>query len=287
MSAAVLDADGDGWPDIFVTNDSVPNFLFRNRGDGTFEEAAVQFGVAFNEQGSAVSSMGVDARDYDNDGRPDLIVTALVGENFPLFRNLGKGGFRDVTYPSRLGLAAARRSGWGVAMADLNNDGWKDLFTANSHVTDNIELIRSERYREPCTVFLNGSGVFGAAQEIGPAAAHRGVIVADLDNDGRLDAVVTVLGEKPEVWRNETSGGNWLGVKLIGRSIGARVRVGSQWQERTAAGGYASSNLDVLHFGLGTLTEVPEVVVYWPDGRVRAVRGVKAGGVLTVPESVQ
>ena len=267
MSAAILDADNDGRPDIFVTNDSMANFLFRNRGDGTFEEAALEFGVAFNEQGTAVSSMGVDARDYNNDGLPDLMVTALVGETFPLFRNTGKSSFKDVTYPSRLGLSAARRSGWGVALADLNNDGWKDVFTANSHVTDNIEQIRSERYREPSTVFLNGSGQFGAAQEIGPAAAHRGLVVADLDNDGRLDAVITVLGAPPELWRNETNAGNWLRVKLVGHSIGARVRVGSEWQERTAAVGYASSNVDVLHFGLGSLTDVPEVEVQWPGGK--------------------
>ena len=282
MSAAVLDADNDGWPDIFVTNDSVPNFLFRNRGDGTFEEAALAFGVAFNEQGAAVSSMGVDARDYNNDGLPDLMVTALVGETFPLFRNTGKNAFRDVTYPSRLGLSAARRSGWGVAIADLNNDGWKDVFTANSHVTDNIEQIRNERYREPSTVFLNRGGQFQAAQEVGPPAAHRGLVVADLDNDGRLDAVITVLGASPELWRNETDGGNWLGVKLDGRSIGVRVRVGSQWQERTAAVGYASSNMDVLHFGLGLLTEVPEVEVFWPGGEKQLVRNVKAGQTLVV-----
>jgi enediyne biosynthesis protein E4 len=287
MSAAVLDADGDGWPDVFVTNDSAPNFLFRNQRDGTFEEAALKFGVAFNEQGSAVSSMGVDARDYNNDGLPDLIVTALVGENFPLFRNLGNGSFRDATYPSRLGLAAARRSGWGVAMADLNNDGWKDLFTANSHVTDNIEAIRSERYLEPSSVFLNRGGVFVGVQEIGPAAAHRGVVVADLDNDGRLDAVITVLGGRPEIWRNETDGGNWVNVRLVGRSVGARVRVGSQWQERTAAVGYASSNLDVLHFGLGALTEVPEVAVYWPGGGVDVVRDVKAGQTLVIRQSAR
>jgi hypothetical protein len=172
-----------------------------------------------------------------------------------------------------------------VALADLNNDGWKDVFTANSHVTDNIEQIRSERYREPSTVFLNGGGQFIAAQEIGPAAAHRGLVVADFDNDGRLDAVISVLGGPPELWRNETNGGNWLRVKLVGHSIGARVRVGSQWQERTAAIGYASSNLDVVHLGLGSLTDVPEVEVYWPGGKRQMVRNVKAGQLLVVREA--
>jgi hypothetical protein len=284
MSAAVADFDGDGWPDIFVTNDSVPNFLFRNRGDGTFEEAALRLGAAFNESGQAISSMGVDARDFDNDGLPDLIVTALAGENFLLLRN-GGSGFTDVTFPSRLGLAAARRSGWGVAFADLNNDGWKDLVSANSHVTDNIEQLRSDRYKESNTVFVNRNGAFaGGAQEFGPAAAHRGLVVGDLDNDGRLDVVVTVLGDRPEVWKNETAGGNWLRVRLEGNAIGARVQVGAQWQERGSAVGYGSSNLDALHFGLGAATLAPEVRVIWRTGKQNLLKDVKSGQTITVRE---
>jgi enediyne biosynthesis protein E4 len=284
MSAAVLDADGNGWPDIFVTNDTVPNFLFLNKGDGTFEESALRLGVALNDQGQPISSMGVDAQDYDNDGKLDLIVTALTGENFLLLRNAGETGFQDTTFPSRLGSLAARRSGWGAILADLNNDGWKDLFTANSHVTDNVEKLRSERYREPNAVFLNRNGIFATAQEIGPAAAHRGVAVADLDNDGRLDAVVTVLGDRPEIWRNETPGGNWLRVKLEGQSIGASVRVGSQLQQQSSASGYASSTLDALHFGLGSETEVPEIEVIWLSGTRQTIRNTKAGQTLVVRE---
>jgi hypothetical protein len=210
MSAVVLDADSDGWPDIFVTNDTRPNFLFRNDGGGKFAEEAIRFGVALNEEGSTSSSMGADGRDYDNDGRPDLVVTALAGENFQLFRNAKPFLFENRTYSSKLGLAAGRHSGWGVALADLNNDGWKDLFSANSHVTDNVELIRNEKYRESNMVFLNHGGVFSQAQLIGTPAAHRGLAIADFDNDGRLDALVTVLGENVELWQNETVGGNWL-----------------------------------------------------------------------------
>jgi hypothetical protein len=284
MSAAVIDADNDGWPDIFVTNDTEPNYLFRNNGNGTFEESALRMGLALNERGQPVSSMGTDVQDYDNDGRTDLIVTALTGENFLLLRNTGEQGFEDVTFPSRLGVTAVRRSGWGVVFADLNNDGWKDLFTANSHVTDNVEQLRRERYREPNTVFLNRQGTFVATQEIGPAAAHRGVAIADLDNDGRLDAIVTVLGDRPEVWRNETDAGNWLRIRLEGRSIGARVRVGSQWQQQSSASGYASSNLDALHFGLGSGTEASEIEVIWPSGQKQTIRNTKAGQTLVLKE---
>jgi hypothetical protein len=284
MSAAVADFDGDGRPDIFVTNDTQPNFLFRNRGDGRFDEMAMEAGVALNDSGKPLSAMGVDFRDYDNDGRPDLVFTALTGETFPLFRNEDGKHFRDVTYPSKVGLATARRSGWGVALADFNNDGWKDLLTANSHVTDNVERISSDRYKEPNLSLVNRGGIFHPATELGPAAAHRGLAVADLDGDGRLDAVITVLGEKPELWRNTTSGaGHWLMVRLRGRAVGARVRAGGQWQEVNAGGGYASSVCVDVHFGLGVADET-DVEVFWPSGARQSVGIVKAGRVVAVNE---
>jgi tetratricopeptide (TPR) repeat protein len=286
MSAAVADYDGDGRPDLFVTNDTQANFLFRNRGDGRFDEVALEAGVALNDAGKPLSAMGVDFRDYDNDGRPDLVFTALAGETFPLFRNEGGKRFRDVTYPSKVGLATARRSGWGVALADLNNDGWKDLVTANSHVTDNVERISSDRYREPNLWMTNRGGVFQSAAEFGPSAAHRGLAVADLDGDGRLDAVITVLGEKPELWRNTTAGGgHWLGVRLRGQSVGARVRANDQWQEASTAGGYASSISGDLHFGLGT-ADAADVEVFWPNGKRQSVGVVQAGQILIVNELV-
>ncbi len=282
MSAAILDIDSNGWPDIFVTNDTQPNFLFQNTGRGTFKESALQFGVARNDEGRASSSMGVDARDYDNDGLPDIVVTALVGENFQLFRNSGAAAFENRTYSSRLGLTAIQHSGWGVALADLNNDGWKDIFTANSHVTDNVELIRNEQYLDVNTVFLNRGGSFSEAQHIGPRAAHRGVAIADFDNDGRLDALVTVLGGNAELWQNESAAGNWLKVKLEGQAFGARVRLGTQWQDRTSASGYASSNLDLLHFGLGSMAGDLELEVTWPNGNRQRIAGVHAGQTVVV-----
>lgn len=262
MSAAVADIDGDGRPDIFVANDAMPNFLFRNTG-GKFDESALAAGVAYNDFGKPVSSMGSDLRDYDNDGRPDLVFTALAGETFPLFRNTGKG-FLDVTYPSGTGAITARRSGWGVALADLNNDGWKDLITANSHVNDRIEESRSEKYREPNLVLLNEGGKFRLGAELGPPAPYRGLAVADLDGDGRLDLVTTQLGGKAVVWKNVSlDTGRWL---EIAAPVGARVRAGSQWQEVSAGGGYGSGSFTPAHFGLGSATEV-EVEIVLPGGQ--------------------
>jgi hypothetical protein len=272
MSASVADVDGDGRPDIFVTNDAMPNFLFKNTG-GKFVESALAAGVAYNDMGRAVSGMGSDMRDYDNDGRPDLIFTALVGETFPVFRNIGNG-FRDVTYPSGAGALTVRRSGWGVALADLNNDGWKDLVTANSHVTDTIEQTRSEKYMEPSLVLLNAAGMFRMGLELGPAAAYRGLAVADLDGDGRLDIVASALGGKATLWRNvSVDTGHWLEVKA---PVGARVRAGAQWQEVTAGGSYGSGSFAPAHFGLGAATEA-EVEIVLPGGERKAIGVVAAG----------
>lgn len=203
------------------------------------------------DEGRAVSGMGSEFRDFDNDGRPDIVFTALAGETFPLFRNLGSRQFKDWTYQAGLGMAAARLSGWGLALADLNNDGWKDLVTANSHVTDNIEAIAQYEYRQTNAVFLNAGGRFGPPLLFGAAAAHRGLAVADLDNDGRLDVVVTGLGTRPELWRNITPAVNrW--VRIAGVKPGETLRVANQTATQSSGGGYGSSVLGPLHFGLGS-----------------------------------
>jgi hypothetical protein len=293
MSVAFADYDGDGFMDAFVTNDNMPNFLFHNRGNGTFEEVALTAGVALPDLGRAVASMGADFRDYNNDGLPDIAVTALAGETFPLFRNLGKGAFTDAGYASKLGPLSIPHSGWGIGLFDFNNDGWKDLFTANSHVNDLVEQSESARYKEPNSVFLNlGNGTFrDVSAEAGQVArrAHRGSAYADLNGDGRIDVVVSCLGEPAEVWENLGPAGNWIVLKLVGvRSnrdgIGARLRIGDQYNHMSSAVSYASSSHAGVHFGLGKLARIPKIEIRWPSGAVQVLEDVKVNQVLSVRE---
>jgi hypothetical protein len=295
MSVAFADYDADGFTDVFVTNDAVPDFLFRNRGNGTFEEVGLLAGVAVPAHGRPVSSMGVDFRDFDNDGRPDLNVTALTGETFPLFKNENGSFFRDVTYGSGLGAASIKLSGWGNAFADLDNDGYKDLATANSHANDRIEEFESASYRQPNAIFRNVNGRFedvssGAGADFSQARANRGLGVGDFDNDGRLDLVITVLGDRAQLLRNVSEGANgWLVLRLAGRSsnrggLGARVQAGSQWNHMTTSIGYASSSDYGVHFGLGQATAVPRVEITWPSGVKQVLADVKANTIVRVEE---
>jgi enediyne biosynthesis protein E4 len=292
MSVAFADYDNDGFPDAYVTNDNMPNFLFHNRGNGTFEETALLSGAAMLDNGKAVASMGVDFRDYDNDGLPDISVTALAGETFPLFRNAGKGAFTDATYASKMGSQSLRLSGWGNGFFDFNNDGWKDLFTANSHVNDHVEAFEAAVYKQPNGIFTNlGRGTF-AATPVGEARAHRGAAFADFNGDGRIDVVVSSLGEPAELWENVTPGaGNWIILKLIGSrsnrdGIGTRIRVGSQYNHMTTAVGYASSSYAGVHFGLAKETSV-QLELRWPSGIVQTLPGVKANQAITVREAAR
>jgi enediyne biosynthesis protein E4 len=303
MGVAVADFNDDGFTDIFVANDTVPNFLFQNDGRGKFQEVALQTGVAVNESGRAVSSMGVDFRDYDNDGQPDLIVTALEGETFPVFRNLGKGFFSDETFPSALGLGTLKRSGWGLGMFDFNNDGFKDLFTVNAHVNDNIELYNEQTYRQSNAIFANlGNGAFEdvssqAGADFQARRAHRGCAFADFNNDGRLDVVTTSLNEPAELFRNESPGqSHWLTLLLVGTrsnrdGLGARIKLTAssgaiQFNHATTSVGYASSSDRRVHFGLAGEKLVRTLEIRWPSGTVQVLKGVRADQVLTIKESV-
>jgi hypothetical protein len=307
MGIAFADYDQDGFLDVYVANDKLPSVLLHNRPDGTFEDTALLAGASLPEHGQEVSAMGVDFRDYDNDGRPDIHVTALAGESFPLYRNTGQGLFQDVTYRSLLSRLVAARSGWGNGLVDLDNDGWKDIFTANAHVNDAIEKFQSDSYRQANSVFRSrGDGTFAdvskdSGLDGGPARAHRGAAFGDLDQDGRVDVVVTALGEPAELWHNETTdAGHWLDVRLVGTKsnrdgIGAVVRIASQtdsrwreqWNHMTTAVGYASSSAGPVHFGTGAAARIDTVEVRWPAGTVQTLEGVAADQVLTIVEAAK
>ncbi len=293
MGVAFADYDGDGRIDVMVTNDTQPNFLFHNQGGGRFQEVGLTAGIAFNDDGRALSSMGVDFRDVDNDGRPDLFLTALAHETYPLYRNLGKGLFSDFTYRSRVGAATVATTGWSNGIYDFNNDGRKDLFAANGDLNGNAEAISGRPARMPNVALVQRpDGTFDPVT-IGPAALHRGAAFGDFDNDGRVDVVVARIGEGPLVLRNTSANRNhWLGLRLVGRrsnrdGIGAQVRVrtasGEQWNHATTAVGYASASDVRVHFGLGAQTKAA-VEIRWPGGAVQRLDEARVDRYLTVRE---
>ena len=292
MGVAFADYDADGDPDIFVANDTVPNFLFRNDG-GKFTEVGLQAGVGFNDDGRALSSMGADFRDVDNDGREDVFVTALANETFPLYLNLGTGQFIDATYPNRIGSSTLAFSGWSNGVIDLDNDGLKDLFAANGDVQDNAEVFSSLSSRQRSIVLLNaGTGQF-RPMLAGPSGLHRGAAFGDIDGDGAVDAVLTRLSETPVLLRNVSPSRNWIAFRLHGHAsnrdgIGAKIRVvtsaGTQWNHMTSAVGYASSSHTPVHFGLGSAAQLDAVEIRWPSGVVQHMKVPKVNTVVDISE---
>jgi hypothetical protein len=303
MGAVSADYDGDGFADIFVANDTRPNFLFHNLGGKRFEEVALESGVAYPDSASAISGMGADFRDVDNDGRPDLWHTAIENETFPLYVNAGGGSFLEKTDTSLLNRTRAM-SGWSNGIFDFDNDGWKDLFVARGNVLDNIALFSNRRYEEPNAVFRNlGRGRFqDVSVEAGPefqrAAAHRGAAFGDLDNDGRVDAVVTVLNGKVKYFHNTSPNRNhWIVLKLTGSGsnrmgLGAQIRVTSEDGTRqsnhvTTGVGYACSSDPRAHFGLAASKTIREIEIRWPSGIRQTLRNVAADQILQVEEKAQ
>ena len=299
LGVAFNDYDRDGWPDILVANDSFPQQLFRNRGNGTFDESALELGAAYDDNGQKYAGMGLDFQDYDNDGWPDIFINALANQKYSLYRN-NKSGFDYLTGSSGVAAATMLHSGWGAGFVDYDNDGWKDIFVAQGHVMDNIELTQPNlRYLEPPLLLRNAAGKYlDVSTASGPAfgvpIAARGAAFGDLDNDGLIDVAINCNNRPAVVLRRVAGGGNWLTLRLAGRrsnrdGIGARVRltpdVGTeQVVYVSAAGSYLSSNDVRAHFGLGGSGYAKLIEITWPSGTVDRLEHVKAGQILTVRE---
>ena len=290
LGVAFADYDGDGFVDIFVSNDGMQQYLFRNNGDGTFNECALESGAALTSDGKGLSGMGTVFQDYDNDGRPDVIVTVLPRELYGLYHNDGAGAFAYQSLETGLGALTSGSSGWGVGLEDFDNDGWKDLFVAQSHVLDNVQQIdASLRYKELPLLALNHNGHFERADSgLTTPIAARGAAFGDVNNDGFMDVVLTTLGGPPLLLLNRATGGHWLSIILRGTrsnrdGYGARVRVNGQTRFATSAGSYVSANDKRLHFGLGT-AEKATVEILWPSGSKQLLSDVGADQFLEVHE---
>jgi hypothetical protein len=298
MGAAIADYDGDGLPDIFVTNDKLFNFLYHNKGNGRFDEVGFETGVALPEHGNLISAMGADFRDLNNDGHPDIVVAALQNETFPIYQNNGKGAFVETTSRSGMTLLSNPMSGYSANIADFDNDGWKDIFVSRGDVASPNMSVRI-LVNQQNTVFHNLNGKWEAmTAEAGfsaePARRHRGAAVGDFNHDGKLDLVVTAISSPAEIWMNDSPGGNhWLELALKGTrsnrdGIGARIKITAagkiQFNEMTTACGYASSSAGPVHFGLGDAKVADEVEIRWPSGASQILRNIPADQVLQVKE---
>jgi enediyne biosynthesis protein E4 len=290
LGVAFADYDGDGLTDIFVANDGMQQYLFRNNGNGTFTELGLEAGAALSEDGRRLSGMGVVFQDYDNDGRPDIMVTELPREIYGVYHNDGGGSFSYRSLEAGLGVLSSGSSGWGIGLEDFDNDGWKDLFVAQGHVLDNVEHIDpSLRYLELPLLAINHNGRFERADS-GSATpvAGRGAAFGDLNNDGWEDVVMTSLGGHPQVFFNNGGKAHWLVILLRGTrsnrdGFGARVQVNGQTRYATSAGSYLSASDKRLHFGLGA-AETAKVEVVWPSGIHQTLNEVHANQFLEVRE---
>jgi len=295
------DYDNDGWPDLFVTNDMGPNYLFHNRHDGTFEDVALWSGTAVNDQGKSLSNMAADFGDVYHDGNLALLVTRYMHQPIALYRNQKSQGFIDVTGPSHLGRGSDAFVRWGSGFADFDNDGWPDIFVANGNFSPLTDSLPHEpRYREPLQVFHdNGDGTFSDVSDQsglndGPLFSRRGTAFGDIDNDGSIDVVVYNEGAPPSVYLNRTSNANHrvlfrlVGTKSNKAAIGARVTVATasmqQIDEVRGGGSYLSSNDQRLHFGLGSERLIKRVTILWPSGLKEELKDVPADAIYTVVE---
>jgi enediyne biosynthesis protein E4 len=299
MGIAIADFNGDGWPDIFIANDTEPNFLFLNQGNGTFTETGIESGAAYNSRGESVSGMGCDAKDFDNDGSVDIVYNDLAGQVFGLLRNEGGKSFADMTWPSRMGALSRSLSGWSIGFIDFNNDGWKDIYSANGDV-DNL----TANSRQHDTMFQNidGKTLADATNQMGPdfrtLGYQRGSAFVDLNNDGSMDLVVTSLGDRPRILMNNALARNhWILFRLRGHKsnrdgIGARIKVVTAsgralFNHVTTSIGFMSSSDPRVHFGLGSESKLDYAEIRWPSGILQRLDHPAPDRILTVEEPPQ
>jgi hypothetical protein len=301
LGIAIADFDRDGRIDIFVANDSMPEFLFHHKADGTFEEVGLESGAAVDGDGRTYAGMGVDFADYDNDGYPDLVVSNLANQKYALYHNEHDGTFDYSSYSSGVGTMTLLHSGWSLHFIDYDNAGRKDLLIAQGHDLDTVEKSYPQlRYREPMMLLRNMGKRFVDVSSMSGEVFHeawvgRGMAVGDIDNDGRIDAVVSTNGGPVHVLHNETVTDNhWLTFKLVGHKsnrdgIGAVIKLttsqGPQWVTVSTTGGYLSSNDPRAHFGLGTDTSAQTVEIDWPSGTKQILKNVAGDRIVQVEEA--
>ncbi len=301
MGLAFADYDDDGFVDVFISNDTYQNFLLHNNGDGTFTDTAMLAGVQYNESGKNMAGMGTDFRDIDNDGKADIFQTTMFGDSFQLYHNTGKGQFEDISGESGITLITGRLTGWGTGIYDFDNDGNKDIFTANAEILDNSMQILHRPFPLPNGVFRNRGNLSfeNVSAKAGPAfslpAAHRGAAFGDFNNDGRIDIAVSVINGPPKLLMNRSESHNhWIILALTGTKsnrdgLGTKIRVvtalGAQYNHATTAVGYNSSSDKRVHFGLGTATVIDRIELTWPSGIRQTLTGIKADQVLKITES--
>jgi hypothetical protein len=303
LGVAFEDYDKDGHLDLFFANDSMLEYLYHNKGDGTFEEVGLTAAVAADADGRTYAGMGVDFADYQNTGWPSLLVTDLANQRYSLYENNRDGSFNYVSQETGIGKMTLLHSGWGVRFFDYDNDGWKDLMIAQGHDLDTIELTAPTlRYREHLLLAHNdrGKGFTDVSNESGEVFQQnwvgRGLATGDLDNDGRLDAVVTTNDGPAYLLHNEIATNNhWLLLKLVGHksnrdAIGAQIKIstsdGPQYAMVTTAGSYLSSGDKRVHFGLGKQTQVSTIEIRWPSGITQTLKDVRADQILQIDEPV-
>ncbi len=302
MGLAFADYDNDGFTDIFVSNDTSANFLLHNNGDGTFKDVALEQGVAYTSTGAFVAGMGAEFRDLNNDGLPDIFHTAMFGNTFPLYKNTGSE-FDDVTDTAGMTAYSRRMTAWSAGAFDFGNRGQKDLFVTGGAILDNeMEVLHRPALQPNGLLRNNGNFTFtdvsaAAGADFLSARMHRGAAFGSLTNDGKIDAVVNIINDKPQLLKNRTSNGDhWILLKLVGvkdnrDGLGTKVKIttvnGVQYNHATTAVGYNSSSDKRVHFGLGSAAMIDKIELAWPTGVKQVLTNVKADEVLTIVENSQ